>query len=153
MWLSHREYWLFAEDSAKLIDPNSDIGALLRHEARQAPQGVEIIQLGYRRLTAKRRFNLLDLDTMQIIEKDAGQKIVKIVGQKLFMATVKGIDLLKRRILCGSVAYFDQCMGELIRAGVAIRASRPLAGSRKHYSMVDGGKLQNEELPKEQPPE
>ena len=147
--VSHREYWLFAEDSVKLLAPDSDIGALLRHEARHAPQGIEIVQLGYRRLTAKRKFNLLDLDTMQILEKDADQRTVKIVGQKLFMATVKGIDLLKRRILCGNVAYFDQCMCELIRAGVAIRASRPLAGSRQHYSMVDGGKLQNEELPKE----
>ena len=38
-------------------------------------------------------------------------------------------------------------MGELIRANVAIRDPRPLAGSRMHYSLVDGGKWQAEEMP------
>ena len=38
-------------------------------------------------------------------------------------------------------------MGELIRANVAIRDLRPLAGSRMHYSLVDGGKWQAEEMP------
>ena len=36
-------------------------------------------------------------------------------------------------------------MGELIRANVAMRDPRPLAGSRMHYSLVDGGKWQAEE--------
>ena len=38
-------------------------------------------------------------------------------------------------------------MCELIRANVAIRDPRPIAGSRKHYSLVDGGKWQEEEMP------
>ena len=41
---------------------------------------------------------------------------------------------------------FDKRMHELIRAGVAIRANVPLAGSRAHYSLVDGRKMQAEEM-------
>ena len=36
-----------------------------------------------------------------------------------------------------------------IRANVAIRDERPMAGSRRHYSLVDGGKWQEEEMPKQ----
>ena len=38
-------------------------------------------------------------------------------------------------------------MGELIRVNMAMRDPRPLAGSRMHYSLVDGGKWQDEEMP------
>ena len=74
-------------------------------------------------------------------------KITKIIGQKLFIATRLGIKLLHQRLLKGKQDYFDTCMCELIRANVAIRDERPLAGSRGHYSLVDGGKWQNEEMP------
>ena len=30
---------------------------------------------------------------------------------------------------------------------MAIRDDRPMAGSRAHYSLVDGGKWQDEEMP------
>ena len=43
--------------------------------------------------------------------------------------------------------YFDTSMCQLIRANVAIRDDRPMAGSRAHYSLVDGGKWQDEEMP------
>ena len=40
-------------------------------------------------------------------------------------------------------------MCQLIRANVAIRDDRPMAGSKAHYSLVDGGKWQIEEMPKQ----
>ena len=75
------------------------------------------------------------------------QKITKVIGRKFFMATRTGIRLLHQRLLKGKQDYFDTSMGELMRANVAIRDQRPLAGSRKHYSLVDGGKWQEEEMP------
>ena len=56
---------------------------------------------------------------------------------------------IKKRLLCGYQTLFDISMSELIRAGVAIRAEHPLAGSRRHYSLVDGGKAQEQEMPGE----
>ena len=74
-------------------------------------------------------------------------RITKIIGQKFFIATRTGIKLLHHRLLKGMQDYFDASMCELVRANVAIRDVRPLAGSRKHYSLVDGGKWQEEEMP------
>ncbi len=57
--------------------------------------------------------------------------------------------MLHQRLLKGKQDYFDTSMGELIRVNVAMRDLRPLAGSRLHYSLVDGGKWQKEEMPGE----
>ena len=72
---------------------------------------------------------------------------MRVMGQKLFIATSKGVDLLHRRLLCGPVDYFDTCMHELSYAGKVMRAEFPLAGSREHYSLVSGGKTIKEEMP------
>ena len=90
---------------------------------------------------------LLDLFTMLFKEEKHECKITKIIGQKFFIATRTGIKLLHHRLLKGIQDYFDTSMCELIRANVAIRDLRPLAGSREHYSLVDGGKWQEEEMP------
>ena len=90
---------------------------------------------------------LLDLSTMLYKKEEHECKITKIIGQKFFIATRIGIQLLHQRLLKGQQTYFDTSMCELIRANVAIRDLRPLAGSRKHYSLVDGGKWQEEEMP------
>ena len=75
--------------------------------------------------------------------------MTKIVGQKLFVATRKGVKLLLHRLLKGEQDFFDISMCQLIRANVAMRDDKPMAGSRKHYSLVDGGKWQLEEMPKQ----
>ena len=90
---------------------------------------------------------LLDLSTMLYKQEEHKCKITKIIGQKLFIATRAGIKLLHHRLLKGKQDYFDIAMGELIRANVAMRDPKPLAGSRRHYSLVDGGKWQAEEMP------
>ena len=82
---------------------------------------------------------LLDLKTMQHIKEEKVNRVTKIMGQKLFLATRRGIDLLRNRLLKGPQDYFDMSMCELIRANVAMRDILPLAGSRAHYSLVDGG--------------
>ena len=83
---------------------------------------------------------LLDLDTMQFVQEKEENKVIKIIGQKIFIATRRGVKLLLHRLLKGKQDYFDTSMCQLIRANVAIRDERPLAGSRAHYSLVDGGK-------------
>ena len=61
--------------------------------------------------------------------------------------TRRGADLLGQRLLQGEMGYVDLCVAQLIGMNVGIRDSRPLAGSRKHFSLVDGGQMQNEEMP------
>ena len=93
---------------------------------------------------------LLDLSTMLYKQEGPECMITEVIGQKFFIATRTGIKLLHHRLLKGKQDYFDTSMCELIRANVAIRDERPLAGSRGHYSLVDGGKWQKEEMPNQQ---
>ena len=90
---------------------------------------------------------LLDPPTMQ---EEHECLITKIIGQKLFIATRMGIKLLHHRLLKGKQNDFDTSMGELIRTKVAIGDARPLAGSRKHYSLTKKEKWQIEEVPDQQ---
>ena len=91
---------------------------------------------------------LLHLDTMRRDSNPAKTvKVMRVMGQKLFVATSRGVDLLHQRLLCGPVDYFDTCMHELTRVGKAMRSEFPLAGSREHYSLVNGGKTVGEEMP------
>ena len=62
--------------------------------------------------------------------------------------SIRGVDLLLNKFLKGQQDYFDASMCELIRANVAIRDQWPMVGSRAHYSLVDGGKPQDEQMPK-----
>jgi len=139
-----REWFIIAEDSAKLL-PGASI-VQLQSRIREAPPNVEIIQTGYRRTTGLKDMQLLDLETMRYIDGQAN-RVTKIMGQKLFLATRRGIELLKSRLLKGTQDYFDVSMCDLIRANVAMRDILPLAGSRAHYSLVDGGKSLPEEIP------
>ena len=141
-----QDWFLIAEDSAKLF-PQASIEAI-QSRLRKLPQGVEILQTGYRRCADKMKpMQLLDLSTMLYKKEEHLCKITKIIGRKLFIATRAGIKLLHHRLLKGKQDYFDTSMCELIRANVAIRDERPMAGSRRHYSLVDGGKWQKEEMP------
>ena len=143
----HKDWFIIAEDSAKLF-PTASIHEI-QARLRNIPLGVEILQTGYRRTVRPTKMKLLDLDTMQFVQEEVQNKVIKIIGQKLFIATRKGVKLLLHRLLKGEQDYFDTSMCQLIRANVAIRDERPLAGSRAHYSLVDGGKLQMEEIPKQ----
>ena len=141
-----QDWFIIAEDSAKLF-PQASIEAI-QSRLRKIPRGVEILQTGYRRCAEKKKpMQLLDLSTMRYRKEEHICKITKIIGQKLFIATRNGIRLLHHRLLKGKQDYFDTSMCELIRANVAIRDERPMAGSRRHYSLVDGGKWQKEEMP------
>ena len=143
-------WWLFAEDSCKPITYGKQ-GALLsliRQAIARAPKGVEILQLGYRKLTGLKLAQRLDLDTMKRGQNpENARKVMRVMGQKLFAATTNGVELLHRRLLWGPVDYFDTCMHELTLAGKVLRSEFPLAGSREHYSLVNGGKILAEEIP------
>ena len=89
---------------------------------------------------------LLDLQTMQYIHEDRPSKVTRTVGRKNLMVTRRGAELLHRRLLMGEQTLFDIIICELVRANVAMRDSLPLAGSRAHYSFVEGGKPQGEEM-------
>ena len=92
---------------------------------------------------------LWNLHTMQHVDAPQLSKVMRIMGQKLLMATRKGVELLLHRLLKGKQDYFDASMCELIRANVAMRDEWPMAGSGAHYSLVDGGKEQDEQMPKQ----
>ena len=93
---------------------------------------------------------LLDLPTMLHKKEEHECVTTKNIGQKLFIATRMGIKLLHHRLLKGKQKDFDTTMGELIRTKVAIGDARPLAGSRKHYSLTKKEKWQSEEVPDQQ---
>ena len=146
-------WWAFAEDSCKLITYETQATyethflSLVMQSIALAPPGIEIIQLGYRKLTGRKHAAALHLDTMRRDDNAKHEKVMRVMGQKLFVATSKGVDLLHKRLLCGPIDYFDTCMTELTRSGVAMRTETPLAGSREHYSLVDGGRMASEEMP------
>ena len=142
-----QDWFIIAEDSAKLF-PKASIVAI-QARLRNVPPGVEILQTGYRKTVRQKTMMLLDLPTMKFIQEETKRKVMKIVGQKLFVATRRGVKLLLHRLLKGEQDYFDTSMCQLIRANVAFRDDRPMAGSRAHYSLVDGGKWQHEEMPKQ----
>ena len=77
---------------------------------------------------------------MNFIHEENEKKVTKIVGQKLFVATRRGVKLLLHRLLKGEQDFFDISMCQLIRANVAMRDDN---------SLVDGGKWQLEEMPKQ----
>ena len=146
-------WWAFAEDSCKLITYETQATyethflSLIMQSIALAPPNIEIIQLGYRKLTGKKPAAALHLDTVRRDDKAKPEKVMRVMGQKSFVATSKGVDLLHKRLLCGPIDYFDTCMHELTRASVAMRTEIPLAGSREHYSLVSGGTITSEEMP------
>ena len=141
-----QDWFIIAEDSAKL-SPSANIETI-QLRLRNLPHGIEILQTGYCRCEDKlMAMKLLDLPTMQ---EEHECLITRIIGQKLFIATRMGIKLLHHRLLKGKQKDFDATMGELIRTKVAIGDARPLAGSRKHYSLTKREKWQIEEVPDQQ---
>ena len=147
-------WWAFAEDSCKLITYESQetlethFLSLVKQSIAKAPPGIEILQLGYRKLTGKKPAQFLHLDTMRRDNNpEKTKKVMRVMGQKIFIATSRGVDLLHQRLLCGPVDYFDTCMHELTYAGKVMRSEFPLAGSREHYSLVNGGEIIEEEMP------
>ena len=142
-----QDWFIIAEDSAKLF-PKASIEAI-QARLRKIPPGIEILQTGYRKANRQKQMRLLDLSTMKFIHENTVTKVMKIIGQKLFVATRKGVKLLLHRLLKGEQDYFDTSMCQLIRANVAMRDEKPMAGSRAHYSLVDGGRWQREEMPKQ----
>ena len=64
-------WWAFAEDSCKLITYESQetlethFLSLVKQSIAKAPPGIEILQLGYRKLTGKKPAQFLHLDTMR----------------------------------------------------------------------------------------
>ena len=130
-----QDWFIIAEDSAKL-SPLATIETI-QLRLQNLPHGIEILQTGYCRCEDKR----------MTMKRLPGGMITKIIGQKLFIATRRGIKLLHHRLLKGKWNDFDTAMGELIRAKVAIGDAKPLAGSREHYSLTKKEKWQREEIP------
>ena len=60
--------------------------------------------------------------------------------------TLKGAEMLSRRLLRGPIAYFVHCIGQLQRRGIVHQAPMTAAGNREHYSLLLNGKLVEEEM-------
>ena len=132
-----------AEDSCKLFG-----GIRLRDfvtRVRLLPPEIEILQTGWRKLTGAQLMHVLNLDTMEYMGER--RRVVKTMGQKLLIVTRRGIELIGERLIKGQQQYFDVCITELIGMGVAMRDSMPMGGSRRHFSLVDGCKMQEESMP------
>ena len=141
-----QDWFIIAEDSVQL-SPRATIETI-QLRLQNLPHGIEILQTGYCRCEDEpMTMKLLDLPTMFHKKEEPEGLITKIIGQKLFIATRRGIKLLHHRLLKGKQNDFDTSMGELIRAKVAIGDAKPLAGSREHYSLTKKEKWQREEIP------
>ena len=79
------------------------------------------------------------MSMQQVISGDLPSPVMPHSQQGAFVATATGVKLLHHRLLRGPVDYFDTCMHELTLAGKVRRSEFPLAGSREHYSLVNGG--------------
>ena len=134
-----QDWFIIAEDSAKL----SPLVTLetIQIRLQNLPHGIEILQTGYCRCEDKHMI------PKRLGQEEPGGMITKIIGQKLLIATRRGIKLLHHKLLKGKWSDFDTAMGELIRDKMAIGDAKPLAGSREHYSLTKKGKWQREELP------
>ena len=88
----------------------------------------------------------LDLDPMRYTA-DPPQVLDRKMGEKLILVAANGVSVLADRLLKGPPANFDHCVGDLQNMGIVQRASQPLAGSRRHFSLVDNGRMQEESMP------
>ena len=97
---------------------------------------IEIIQAGFRFRVQKdfKSFNL-NLHTMEKIP-GTGAHITRACGQKMLLATYKGVSLIQDRLLRGPPAYFDHCISQLQKSKVVHLLARPICGSRRHFSLV-----------------
>ena len=66
-----KEWFLFAEDSAKLFDTTTLQLIQQRIVSYSESDTTEIIKIGYRRTTGSKAMKILDLDTMEVIPKEA----------------------------------------------------------------------------------
>jgi len=74
-------------------------------------------------------------------------KLRKPVGSKLFLMRARMLVTLVYFLRISEISYFDASMMTLRASGVLALATTPLAGSCRHYSLVDGGKFQEEQMP------
>ena len=62
-----------------------------RCRTAQSLPDTEIVQLGFTRLVGRQQMLLLDLETMQPVPEPEISEVTKIMGQKMFMATRRGV--------------------------------------------------------------
>ena len=107
--------------------------------AGSVSEEVQIIQMGYRCQVQKGfRCCQLNLHNMRRVP-GTGMNLQRAWGQKMLLATAKGIQYLRDRLLKGPPCFFDHCVGELQRTGVVKMMKRPLCGSRRHFSLATAG--------------
>ena len=87
----------------------------------------------------------LDVQSMKYIGEGT-KKIIEVIRSKLLLMTRRGVDLVAKGLHHGPQSYYAFA-SQLTRANVTMRVEQPLAGSRKHYSLKDGGKMQEKEMP------
>ena len=141
-----KRWYVICEDSAVPLEGKNMTSVL--KAVTLADSRTEIIQAGFRfRLQKGFRSSILDLRTMTKVP-DTGAHITRACGQKMLLATYKGVSLIKDRLLRGPPAYFDHCIAELQRSGLVHLMNRPICCSRRHFSLVSAkeGKWIQDEL-------
>ena len=113
--------------------------AAVHRATKDASEEVQIIQMGYCFQVQKAfKCSLLDLSSMRRIPGTA-TNLLRTCGQKMLLATPKGLQLLRNRLLRGPPCFYDHCVGEMQRTGIVKMMNRPLCGSRRHFSLVTAG--------------
>ena len=152
--LNDHEWFFVAEDSCFLFTTSTlaSMQALTNNIdafpefARQA--GLCGYQLAYRRLPAnKRKCKPLDPLTGKEIADATPISFRRAIGAKLFLVQGGWLRLLHRASLQLERTYFfDHTVG-LMRSTALLQYSSPImGGSARHFSLVDGGQMQEAEM-------
>ena len=132
-----KRWYVICEDSAMPLIRRNLIS--VQKAVTRVERGVEIIQAGYRFQVQKgHKSHKLNLHTMTPTEE--GTHITRACGQKMLIATYKGINLIKDRLLKGEAAFYDHCIADLQRSGIVHLMQKPICGSRHHFSLVSHNK-------------
>ena len=127
-----KQWYAILEDSAAPLSGMSM--AALHRPTKDEGEDVQIIQMGYRfQVQTGFKCSLLDLSSMRRLPGTA-TNLLRTCRQKMLLATPKGIQLLRNRLLRGPSCFYDHCVGELQRTGIVKMMKRPLCGSRRHFS-------------------
>ncbi|CAE7632903.1 unnamed protein product [Symbiodinium sp. CCMP2592] len=152
--LSDHEWFFVAEDSCFLFTAStlesmqaltSNIEAFPEF-ARQA--GLCGYQLAYRRLAStKRTCKPLDPLTGKEITDANSISFRRAIGAKLFLVQGGWLRLLhKASLQLERTYFFDHTVGLMRSSALLLYSSPIMGGSARHFSLVDGGRMQEAEM-------
>ena len=145
MNMIHPDEWLLvAEDSCKLF-AHVTLEDIRRKAAEASRPGVWAC---YRWLPkTKKRHTVWQFDDPRnVVASESTAKILRPIGSNMFIVKAGIVHSMMNFLRAWNLDYMDTAMGTL-RASNLLELPQPLGGSAQHYSLVDGGKVQEEQMP------